>query len=254
MKLVATKMADFIYAFVAFECKCYFKQYPMDIQDLTEKWRRHDLESNYFLSQNGIYVNDAAFDIMRGRSPRRDDPNLYSSRSEKTNADIFISYSLQDRRYASFLAWDLARSPSNFSICSLSSSEANDTAQVDMARCVVVLLSLQYHRNPKKVEEFNYILSRVRKHRVIYVIFVDVLPTRPWYMRVVHCNTALTDDFWPDALASLTNSSKDGMIFTPEVNAAKTKIEKTQGALLSREILALLKATCDVENICLAVR
>lgn len=227
----------------------------MDIQDLTEKWRRHDLESNYFLSQNGIYLNDKAFGTMRGRATKKDDLILYSSRPpEKTDADIFISYSLQDRRYASFLAWALARSPSNFSICSLSSSEANDTAQVDKARCVVVLLSLQYHRNPKKVEEFNYILSRARKHRVIYVIFVDVLPIRPWYMRVVHCNTALTDDFWPDALASLTNSSKDGMIFTPEVNSAKIRIEKTQGPLLSREILALLKATCDVENICLAVR
>lgn len=223
----------------------------MDVQDLTEKWRRQDLETNYFLSNDRIFLNN-----KRKSSSQNDDVTLHNSRiSEKSANDVFISYSLQDRRYANFLAWSLARSSSGgFSICSLSSSEANDTAQIDTARCVVVLLSLHYHRNPKKVEEFGYILSRARKHRVIYVVFVDVLPTRPWYMRVVHCNTALTDDFWPDALASLTNASKDGTIFSPELNSAKTKIEKLHGPLLSREILALLKATCDIENICTATR
>lgn len=227
----------------------------MDVQDLTEKWRRHDLEANYFLSKDRIFLNNKSIDVVKRKSSQNDDVTLHSSRfSEKAANDVFISYSLQDRRYANFLAWSLARSSSSFSICSLSSSEANDTAQIDTARCVIVLLSLHYHRNPKKVEEFGYILSRARKHRVIYVIFVDVLPTRPWYMRVVHCNTALTDDFWPDALASLTNASKDGTIFSPELNSAKTKIEKLHGPLLSREILALLKATCDIENICTSIR
>ena len=176
------------------------------------------------------------------------------SSDDKPSCDVFISHTLQDRRYACFLAWSLARSSASLTICDLSTSESSDAALMESARCVVVVLSLKYHRNPKKVEEFNYILSRARKRKMVYVIVVDILPTKPWYMRLVFCNTCLMDEFWPDALASLTNASKLGAIFTDDISAIKVKLEKKQGPIQSREILALLKASCDVEDICLAVR
>jgi len=174
--------------------------------------------------------------------------------SSTATCDVYISYALRDSMLACFLSSVLARQPYNLTVYSTSQSETSDSAAIDSAKCVVVILSLHYHGSSKKIEELNWALSRARdrKDKMVYVITVDELPMKPVYLRLLISSTCLKDGFWSEALSALKNrSGDDGTLFTSTIAAERRKIENDQhGRLEDTDVLALLKAATDIDGFC----
>jgi len=156
--------------------------------------------------------------------------------------DVFISCDARDQRYACFLAAELRRR--GYRVADESSSQ--EFSIIEQAKCVVVLLSDAFQQAVHKIDVLNLALTRLRSEHPAYFIAVDLLsPSTPTYISLTQCSVSLRDEFWQEALAA--SGVKD---FPKEVIEIRQNTEIKFGNMLSSEVLALMKAACDVENIC----
>ena len=211
---------------------------------LMEKIRKEDFVSGFVVEANGVCRR-----YSNGSTPSGDVAALLPASNKSDSSDVYLSYTLKDRKFASFLSWALRQGPGELSVCDQSTSDAVDANQMNGAQCVVVLLSSEYHRSRKKVDEFNMILGLARNDRPIYVIHVDELQSAPTYMHLVDCKTCLSDAFWK-VVHIAAREALGGRIFGDDVVKELSKIEKSLSELISEwEILALQKAALDIQNI-----
>ncbi len=178
------------------------------------------------------------------------------SQTEDTQCDVFISHSVRDQKYASFVSACLLLDDPGLKIVDKLKLRGPDEGElINKARCIVVLLSESYIRSNKEAEEFNVILSRertVKGARRLYVIRLETLPPHPRYFHLVPCDTCLADDFWEKHRRTLRdelNLDYGQSLFDGKVQDCLVKVSLKHGKLEEREALTLQKATCDIRNI-----
>ena len=172
----------------------------------------------------------------------------HSEDNSATNSScqVYLSYTLSDQKYVSFLEKMLTKKVSNLVISSPSSGKGADL--IEAANCTVVFLSNKYLQSKKQMEEFNLILSKERtchNRRFMYVVRLNYIPPKPTYMHLVPCDTALTDIIWETAYSQL-KETVDAASVMAHVASEREAVEKDYGPMDESDIIALLKVCCDV--------
>ena len=132
----------------------------------------------------------------------------------------------------------------NLNVCCKSNINTSEEAVIDIAKCIVILLSQSYINSAKEVEQFNMILCRERQSqsgRLLYVIKTSAWTESPMYFSLVPCDTALSDEFWWHyGMAHMD-------VWTKPLNASiQETLKKLGHGLIQGELCPLLKAACDV--------
>lgn len=218
-------------------------QEPIDVDDVASTSRKKLFEKTYSF-QDGEFKIESA----EGELKKRD--------ANMEICHVFLSHSARDQKYASFISLCLRSLLPDVKVHhKSSSSNSNDEVQfLHSAQVLVVILSSSYVRSPKEVEEFNVILSRERSAkdvRHLYVIRVNEIPRKPTYFHLVHCDTALDDQFWYEVLENKVKvteagSKSDDLDIGSEYRKARVKVEDKQSKLKDVEVLALMKAFSDI--------
>ena len=112
------------------------------------------------------------------------------------------------------------------------------------------MLSDAFQQSVHKIDVLNLALTRLRSKHAVYFIAVDLLsPNTPTYVNLTQYAVCLRDELWQEALSASAVTK-----FAEEITENLKKTEIKHGKLSSGEVLALMKAACDIEKICLLNR
>ena len=168
-----------------------------------------------------------------------------SQGATNTEGFVFMSYSIRDDVFAHCLKSLLTARNSNVRFNSKMGKES-EVMHAENASCYVILLSSNYIRSKKEVDEFNVILSKQRAAKggktVMYTILVDDLPPTPMYFHLVTIDTALTDNVWQKL------AKKEKMLHF-DLQDCADKAKKNYGEVQGDILVAMSKASCDLNAV-----
>ena len=205
----------------------------MDAVEAAQSLRQRSFEANYSMEAGNITLKDT---IKQSQS--------YQSSKEPF---IFVSYTIRDDVYAHCLKLLLtARYPDTDVRFNSKTGKESELMHAENVACYVILLSGHYCHSKKEIDEFHMILSKQRAsenaRQVMYTILVDDLPPRPTYFHLAAIDTALTDDMW-------TTSAKKVKTLDAHLQSCADRGKKNYGEIKTKTLVAMSKATCDLERV-----
>lgn len=155
---------------------------------------------------------------------------------DQLKGNILLSYCIRDENFAKVFEklfenrFPQLRSSVNF----IRGLQKNSDDSMSM---IVLFLSNNFFRSRKDTDELHVLLSQVRTQNTpLYVIIINELPITPSYVRLINCDTCISDSFWSQEVASVSSSLVD--IY-----------RKGNSDIEACHIVALMKAAYDVGNV-----
>lgn len=208
----------------------------MAIEIAQRQRRKYEFDASYFYNSKNFLI-ESKLDLA--------DTKWNTSCS---GCDLFICSSLHDQKYVKFVTDMLLKTYPDLMV---SNKLNNSETQISTAQCLLVFLSSDLLTSSKEMEELNLIISKQRSaidSKLMYIIQIDELKNPPTYIKLLSCETCLTDEIWVDFVNSEVRQLEGGLLKNPDVKSVYQDIKKDlQSSLTDQETIALLKAVVDIK-------
>lgn len=231
---------SFFVSFIDVSCSYDFicLKETCNINILSSKRRQEIFEKNYSYERS-----ESTFIISTSLKGKQSPKNV------NTGCDLYISSSLWDQKYVDFITNRLRKIRPDLSI---QHKLQNSELKIVEAKCVVIIMSTNYMKSPKEVDELNFILSKERAVKVgrhMYVVKIKDSDTFPTYVQLLHYDTSLSDELWEDFVHQ-QRESRHGNLLNDEVVTLNQNLEKEfKEGITEEETMALLKVVCDLHSV-----